>query len=610
MNLIESKPWAAQAIILYEVADLLDQGIEYLKIPESVWGCTGKDTLYKQVVASLLQLNNPNLIADNMLGQRLSAESKFAFVCGLWNGTVEIVQSVPQIVKLLTCVLHADCEGEISSKWASFKRMQIYDDQGALLCDSSAYLCKGKELVVAALSDLVADDCKVAHTVGSVVGPVAVMCVGDVATAPAVIARLGKVGSGLKYAIKGLQLCDRITNVPGLLAKGLKASAVLVKKAGKLLPEIRIGGKTVLHYVGDQLHIRRSDINTGKYIDEPIEESERGLRDKLNKLSGKAENSVDKPSDAVVKPAKIADERIVSGESNAPSRSQSPEHTAQQKESVQGDRNLGQEPRVKGLSKLQMLLESPDIKSFLQTLKIKKQTPDVESFMSTFKSLHREVKKAAAGSIKSLDEVAEDLKYLLTHHLATFRNQGREEQMSAFINEMMQTKDKFKAGATTLEVIRHPEKYISAKYNSNLSNLELEDLISHTAGSGNFRFDIKWTSYVDKSKTPVSVYVDTKNYTSASNIFRDLRQFKAYIRQISSFDQLRIVQQGGRGVEVEQIIRRLEKKIEEDAYDVFYTNKELWKSMKIDKWEKLKASCSKGRLSQHSKFKEIIRLTE
>ena len=611
LNLIESKPWAAQAIILYEVADLLDQGIEYLKIPESVWGCTGKDTLYKQVVASLLQLNNPNLIADNMLGQRLSAESKFAFVCGLWNGTVEIVQSVPQIVKLLTCVLHADCEGEISSKWASFKRMQIYDDQGALLCDSSAYLCKGKELVVAALSDLVADDCKVAHTIGSVVGPVAVMCVGNAAPAAAVITRLGKVGSGLKYAIKGLQLCDKITNIPGLLAKGLKASAVLVKKAGKLLPEIRIGGKTVLHYVGNKLHIRRFDINTGKYIDEPIEESEKGLRNKLKKLSGKAENSVDKPSDAVVKPAKIADEQIVSGESNAPSRSISPEHTAQQKESVQGDRNLGQGPRViRGLSKLQLLLESQDIKSFLQTLKIKKQTPDVKTFMSRFKSLHREVEKAAAGSIKSLDEVAEDLEYLLTQHLATFRTQGREKQMSAFINEMMQTKDKFKAGATTLEVIQHPQKYISAKYNSNLSNLELEDLISHTAGSGNFRFDIKWTSYVDKSKTPVSVYVDTKNYTSASNIFRDLRQFKAYIRQISSFDQLRIVQQGGRGVEVEQIIRRLEKKIEEDAYDVFYTNKELWKSMKIDKWEKLKASCSKGRLSQHSKFKEIIRLTE
>ena len=100
-----------------------------------------------------------------------------------------------------------------------------------------------------------------------------------------------------------------------------------------------------MHYVGDELHIRRFDAVTKQTIDEPIEESV--LSDKLSELSGKAENSVDKPSDAVVKPAKIADEQIVSGESNAPSRSQSPEHTAQQKESVQGDRNLGQEPRVK-----------------------------------------------------------------------------------------------------------------------------------------------------------------------------------------------------------------------------------------------------------------------
>ena len=345
-ELIKDKPWAAQAIILYEVADLLDRGIEYLKIPESVWGCTGKDTLYKQVVTSLLKSQIPLSIADEMLGQRLSAESKFAFVCGLWDGTVETVQSVPLMVKLLTCVLHPDCSEKISFQWESFKRMQIYDDQGVLLCDSSAYWCKVKELVVAALSDLVADDCKVAHTVGSVVGPVAVMCVGDGATAPAVIARLGKVGSGLKYAIKGLQLCDRITNVPGLLAKGLKASAVLVKKAGKLLPEIRIGGKTVFRYVGDKLHFRRFDIHTGKYVDEPIEESERVLRNKLKKLSGKVENSVDKPSDAVVKPAKIADEQIVSGESNAPSQSISPELTALQKESVQRYRNLGLERLV------------------------------------------------------------------------------------------------------------------------------------------------------------------------------------------------------------------------------------------------------------------------
>ena len=36
--------------------------------------------------------------------------------------------------------------------------------------------------------------------------------------------------------------------------------------------------------------------------------------------------------------------------------------------------------------------------------------------------------------------------------------------MQRFLSELMQTKDKFKAGATTLEVIRYPEKYISAKF--------------------------------------------------------------------------------------------------------------------------------------------------
>ena len=200
------------------------------------------------------------------------------------------------------------------------------------------------------------------------------------------------------------------------------------------------------------------------------------------------------------------------------------------------------------------------------------------------------MEKAAAGSIKSLDEVAEDLEYLLTHHLATFRNQGREKQMSAFINEMMQTKDKFKAGATTLEVVQHPEKYISPKYSSNLSNLELEGLISHAAGSGNFRFDAKWKIKNQDGKE-IDIFVDTKNYSRASNMFGDLGQFKAYLENIDSFDQLYIIQQGGRGVTREQIINRLRKELlkPENLIEVFKIirskpnlNRELLKNIKND----------------------------
>ena len=201
------------------------------------------------------------------------------------------------------------------------------------------------------------------------------------------------------------------------------------------------------------------------------------------------------------------------------------------------------------------------------------------------------MEKAAAKSIKSLDEVAEDLEHILTHHLATFRDQGREEQMSAFINEMLQTEHKFKAGATTLEVIRHPEKYISAKYSKRLSDLELEDLISHAAGSGNFRFDAKWRVMDPQKPGYIQIFVDTKNYSRASNMFGDLGQFKAYLREIDSFDQLYIIQQGGRGVTREQIINRLRKELlkPENLIEVFKIirskpnlNRELLENIKND----------------------------
>ena len=113
--------------------------------------------------------------------------------------------------------------------------------------------------------------------------------------------------------------------------------------------------------------------------------------------------------------------------------------------------------------------------------------------------------------------------------------------MQRFLSELMQTEHKFKAGVTTLEVVRHPEKYISTKYSSNLSNLELEDLISHAAGSGNFRFDAKWSSKITTTagaQQRIDVFIDTKNYTSASRMFKDLGQFKAYLREIDSFGQL------------------------------------------------------------------------
>lgn len=165
----------------------------------------------------------------------------------------------------------------------------------------------------------------------------------------------------------------------------------------------------------------------------------------------------------------------------------------------------------------------------------------------------------------------------------------------------MQSTDKFKAGATTLEVIHYPEKYISAKYSSNLSNLELEGLISPATGSGSFRFDVKW-SIRNRDGVEIPIFVDTKNYARASDMFRDLGQFKAYLRAIDSFDQLYIIQQGGREVTREQIILQLERAIAKDVESVFNANRNVWINMGIEKVNKLYEKCSAKELSTSELF--------
>ena len=228
----------------------------------------------------------------------------------------------------------------------------------------------------------------------------------------------------------------------------------------------------------------------------------------------------------------------------------------------------------------------------------------VDGFVKRFKDLYESCPKE---SIKSLDEVLDDLEYLVNEHLPDLAQRDKQDQLAAFINEMMQTTDKFKAGATTLEVIRHPEKYISQSNIGKLSNIELEGTISDV---GKYRFDIKWTGYSKFRKMPISVYVDTKNYASVSDMFRDLGQFKAYLGEISSFEQLRIIQQARPGMSEEKIIKQLERMIAKDARSVFDVNRDLWHKMGFKEWVDLAEYCSTKQLSQHPAFRRMIKLTK
>ena len=140
------------------------------------------------------------------------------------------------------------------------------------------------------------------------------------------------------------------------------------------------------------------------------------------------------------------------------------------------------------------------------------------------------------------------------------------------------------AGATTLEVIHNAQKYIPSKYYNTLKGIQLEDVIAHADDAGDFRFDIQWSALDPKTKKSISVFVDTKNYSSASNMFKDLGQFKAYLGAIDNFDNLYIIQQGGRGVTREQIINRLKNvlnkgKNKDEIFEVIWKNETLRKNV-------------------------------
>ena len=143
------------------------------------------------------------------------------------------------------------------------------------------------------------------------------------------------------------------------------------------------------------------------------------------------------------------------------------------------------------------------------------------------------------------------------------------------------------AGATTLEVIHNAQKYIPSKYYNTLKGLQLEDFIAYADDAGDFRFDIQWSSKIITNtgdQQTVNIFVDTKNYSSASNMFKDLGQFKAYLGVIDNFDNLYIIQQGGRGVTREQIINRLKNvlnkgKNKDEIFEVIWKNETLRKNI-------------------------------
>lgn len=99
---------------------------------------------------------------------------------------------------------------------------------------------------------------------------------------------------------------------------------------------------------------------------------------------------------------------------------------------------------------------------------------------------------------------------------------------------------------------------------------------------------------------------------NVKNSFKNLGQYKAYLEVIDDFEQLYIIQQGGRGITKEDIIKKLESAIAKDAEGVYYAKKSIWLNMGIESAEDLKDFAKTKKLStstKYSSFQESIKVT-
>ena len=99
---------------------------------------------------------------------------------------------------------------------------------------------------------------------------------------------------------------------------------------------------------------------------------------------------------------------------------------------------------------------------------------------------------------------------------------------------------------------------------------------------------------------------------NVKNSFKNLGQYKAYLEVIDDFEQLYIIQQGGRGITNDDIIKKLESAISKDAEGVYRANESIWLNMKIGSYKKLEDLAKTKELStstKYSSFQESIKVT-
>ena len=202
----------------YDLFDMLGSGIGKLKIPESVWDCKASNynPIYAEVFSYLNLSGYVNLITEQIAGkesnlskaQKEASQANFALFCGMYNGLIDVVKTVPDLGKLLSSFGSSKGRANNSKFVQQLENIEITDDNGNVIYGKGLGFGKLWFLFKEGISDQFSKDnpCKKNEFIGSIAGPIIVLCFGDVAAGESVLAKIGST------SLKALQFCDRLTD--------------------------------------------------------------------------------------------------------------------------------------------------------------------------------------------------------------------------------------------------------------------------------------------------------------------------------------------------------------------------------------------------------------
>jgi hypothetical protein len=265
------------ANILYDMLDGMASGIKWLKIPKQYYDC--KDPKYNKIYAEVFSLLDISKYLENFIINEIkvaypdfkkewegvnSQQIKFAFFCGMYNGVVDVVASVPEFINLFIMPISSQGRADFTSKYEQFSQMAIVQKNASggmdTICKPGQFKCKMWELVKQGIYDqfgnVVGQPCQVAESIGGIIGPIIVIYIGDVAAGGTVVERLAS------STAKVIKFCDDFTDI----FKVAKISINFEKINNKLFVVLKKATDEVIRQVSD------TKFRIKAYLDGLIEE--------------------------------------------------------------------------------------------------------------------------------------------------------------------------------------------------------------------------------------------------------------------------------------------------------------------------------------------------